>query len=156
MSNKLSIFFGTETGNSETVAQEISDELNELGIENELTDLSESSVADLSSVQKSLFVVSTWGEGEPPAMMEDFFYDLENGKAGELPNLEYAIVALGDTGYDEFCGCGRKIDEYLLKAGAKNYMDRLELDSYYDEEVAEWKTRFYPKIKEMWGLAESS
>ena len=149
MANKLDIFFGTETGNSETVAREIADELTALGVENEVIDLSEYSVDDLSSVEKALIVVSTWGDGEPPAMVEDFYYDLEDGKAGDLPNLEYTIVALGDTSYDEFCGCGRKIDDYLQKAGAKCYMDRLELDTYYDDEVAEWKTKFYPKIQEI-------
>ena len=61
MANKLDIFFGTETGNSETVAREIADELTELGVENEVIDLSEYSVDDLSSVEKALIVVSTWG-----------------------------------------------------------------------------------------------
>lgn len=153
MSNKLSILFGTETGNSQALAEELAEALTDLGVENEIADLSESLVTDLSSVDKALIVVSTWGEGEPPPLMEDFFYDLEDGKAGELPNMEYAMIALGDTSYDEFCGCGRKMEGYFTKAGAKKIMDCLELDTFYDDEIAEWKTKFFPKIQKIIGTA---
>ena len=148
MSKKLDIFFGSETGNAETLAGEISDELTDAGVENEVTDLSDYTVDQLSSVENALIVISTWGEGEPPPMVEDFYYDLEDGKAGDLPDLNYTIVALGDTSYDEFCGCGRKVDKHLETAGAKSFFERLELDTFYEDEVAEWKTKFYPKIQE--------
>ena len=47
------------------------------------------------------------------------YYDLEDGKAGDLPDLNYTMVALGDTSYDEFCGCGRKVDKHLETAERK-------------------------------------
>ena len=140
MSKKLDIFFGSETGNAETLAGEISDELTDAGVENEVTDLSDYTVDQLSSVENALIVISTWGEGEPPPMVEEFYYDLEDGKAGDLPDLNYTIVALGDTSYDEFCGCGRKVDKHLETAGAKSFFRTrtLELDTFYEDEVAEW------------------
>ena len=73
MSKKLDIFFGSETGNAETLAGEISDELTNAGVENEITDLSDYTVDQLSSVENALIVISTWGEGEPPPMVEEFY-----------------------------------------------------------------------------------
>ena len=155
MNNKLDILFGTETGNAQGLAENIAEELTTLGIENELSDLSECPISILSSIEKALIIVSTWGEGEPPPLMEEFFYDLESGDAGELPKLKYAMIALGDTDYDEFCGCGRKMDKFLKTAGANNFMETLELDAFYDDEVTEWKAKFFPKIKSMMEISNA-
>lgn len=152
MITKFNIFFGTETGNAQGLAENIAEELTSLGIECELSDLSECPVSTLSSIEITLIIVSTWGDGEPPPLMEEFFYDLERGDAGELPNLKYAMIALGDTDYDEFCGCGKKMEKFLKAAGATSFMDTLELDAFYDDEVTEWKAKFLPKIQSLMAI----
>jgi len=138
----IKIIFGTMTGNAEELANDLSDKLGEAGITAEVADAAEYDVANLKNEKKVAIVISTWGEGDPPDDAEDFCFDLYDGKAGELPNMEFSICSLGDSSYDDFCGCGRKVEEALLKAGAKKILDRADLDVDFEDGYEEWANKF--------------
>ncbi len=134
----IKILFGTMTGNSEELAEDLAEKLGEAGYSTEIEDASEYDVTNLKNERKLAIVISTWGEGDPPDDAEQFCFDLYDGKAGELPNLEFAICSLGDSSYDDFCGCGRKVEDALLKAGGKKIVDRVDLDVDFEEGYEEW------------------
>jgi len=138
----IKIIFGTMTGNAEELANDLSDKLGEAGITADVADAAEYDVANLKNEKKVAIVISTWGEGDPPDDAEDFCFDLYDGKAGELPNMEFSICSLGDSSYDDFCGCGRKVEEALLKAGAKKILDRADLDVDFEDGYEEWANKF--------------
>ncbi|MEM0965257.1 MAG: flavodoxin domain-containing protein [Verrucomicrobiota bacterium] len=143
----VKILFGTMTGNAEELANDLSDKLESAGVSAVVEDAGDYDVTRLKDEKKLAVVISTWGEGDPPDDAEDFCFDLYDGKAGELPNLEFSVCSLGDTSYDDFCGCGRKVEESLVKAGAKKILDRADLDVDFEDGYEEWAEKLVAVLK---------
>ena len=62
----LTILYGTETGNSRDLAKGLAASATERGLVPKLSDLSDYKVRQLKDEQDILFIVSTYGEGDPP------------------------------------------------------------------------------------------
>ncbi|MEJ7671671.1 MAG: flavodoxin domain-containing protein [Chitinophagaceae bacterium] len=65
---------------------------------------------DLSKEEYFLAVISTHGDGEPPAAAKKF-YDHVHQNGFKLDKLKYSVLALGDTSYPLFCKAGEDVDE---------------------------------------------
>src|SRR3546814_8964758 len=66
---------------------------------------------ELAGHARVLFVVATYGDGEAPDFARTFARKLREAPP-DLDGLEYAVLALGDTDYEEsFCGFGRQRSE---------------------------------------------
>ena len=139
---KLTVLFGTMTGNAEDLATQIQEKADELGFETSLKDLADYPATELAGESEVAIVISTWGEGDPPDEAETFYYDIVDEKVAGLGKLKYTIVALGDSSYDDFCGCGRKLDESLTKQGAKRVMDRIDLDIDFEDGFEAWLEKY--------------
>lgn len=143
MSDKqLTILFGTMTGNAEDLATQIQEKADELGYSTELKDLAEYPAEQLASENEVAIVISTWGEGDPPDEAEDFCFAVYDGKVSDVSKLRYSIVSLGDSSYDEFCGCGKKLDESLTKMGATRVIERPDLDIDFEDGFEEWLGKY--------------
>ena len=78
-------------------------------------------------------------------MMEEL-----ESQAPNLSHLHFAVIAIGDSSYDTFCGAGQHADTLLASLGAHRDTARLEIDILNDplpEEPAEmwlstWKKSF--------------
>lgn len=145
--NSIKVLFGTMTGNAEELANDLAEKLGDAGLSTEVEDAAQYEPASFKNESKVAIIISTWGEGDPPDDAEDFCFDLYDGKAGEVPQLEFAVCSLGDSSYDDFCGCGRKVEEALLKAGAKKIIDRADLDVDFEEGYEEWAKKLVGALK---------
>jgi sulfite reductase (NADPH) flavoprotein alpha-component len=58
--------------------------------------------------------------------------------APRLDGVEFAVLALGDTAYVEFCAIGKAIDARLEALGGKRVADRADLDLDFAEPAARW------------------
>src|SRR5262249_58578881 len=58
--------------------------------------------------------------------------------APRLDGVEFAVLALGDTAYVEFCAVGKAIDARLEALGGKRVADRADLDLDFAEPAARW------------------
>jgi sulfite reductase alpha subunit-like flavoprotein len=133
------ILFATMTGNAEDTAEMIAKRLRNPDRTVAVHNIEKHSPADLRGRNEPvLFVVSTWGDGEPPDEALDFWNDLQGLGDGALDGMLYAVYALGDSSYDEFCGFGRKLDDELEKKGAIRIAARAEADMDYEEFVEDW------------------
>ena len=139
---KLTILYGTHTGRSKTLASKLADRLNKQNIEVKSIALDEYKTRELSTETHIVFIVSTHGEGEPPAMAEDFHTFITGKRAPQLPNLNYSVVALGDKSYRLFCKTGTDIDNALNQLGAKSILPILKLDVDFEEEADRWINQF--------------
>ena len=141
-SKQLKILYGTHTGRSKTIAGQLAAKLAGRGVEAVSVALDEYKTRQLTAETNVVFIVSTHGEGEPPAMAEDFHGFITGKRAPQLPNLNYSVVALGDKSYKLFCKTGIDIDQALAKSGAKIILPILTLDVDFDEEIERWITDF--------------
>lgn len=74
---KINIFFATMTGNAEDIAHDIHKNLTNSGHVSEVIDLSDFNAQDLLDIDNGIFVVSTWGDSEPPDEAIPFFEGLQ-------------------------------------------------------------------------------
>jgi sulfite reductase (NADPH) flavoprotein alpha-component len=134
----IKIVFGTETGNSESLAKITGKRLQSHGYKVGIVDLDDFSVDELTSTNILLVITSTFGEGEPPSNAEIFYEDLMDGDAPKLNHLSFSVCALGDTDYEFFCQCGKEIDERLAALGAHRFAPRVDCDADYMEYEDWW------------------
>jgi sulfite reductase (NADPH) flavoprotein alpha-component len=141
-SKKLKILYGTHTGRSKTIAVQLASKLANRGVEVVSVALDDYETKQLTTETNVVFIVSTHGEGEPPAMAEDFHSFITGKRSPQLPNLNYSVVALGDKSYKFFCKTGIDIDQALAYSGAKSILPILTLDVDFQEEADRWITDF--------------
>lgn len=132
------IFFATETGNSRNVAESLHRRSGEFGIQTRLQDLREFRAHRLEKIERALFVVSTHGLGDPPEGTQAFFDHLMGDEATNLPKLQYAVLALGDSSYADFCETGKQLDARLQYLGAKPIIERVDCDLNFRPAAEKW------------------
>ena len=135
--NKISILYGTETGNSKKVATEFATQAKKSGVTVKLTSLDQYRLNDLAKEEYAFFVISTQGDGEPPLTAKKF-YDHIHQQNIALDKMKYSVLALGDTSYPLFCKAGEDVDAQLTKLGAKCVVPLQKCDTDYAEDAAAW------------------
>ncbi len=133
----ITIIYGTETGNSEGLANDAEAKLNELGHSAKVFDMADVTVEQLKEAGVVLVVTSTWGDGDAPSNAEDLHDALESSSE-DLSGVAYAVFALGDSSFDNFCQAGKDFDEYLDNLGAKRLLPVVLSDGDYDDTFPEW------------------
>lgn len=135
--NKITITYGTETGNSKKLATEFASKAKKIGINAKVQSMDQYRMNDLSKEEYFLAVISTHGDGEPPAAAKKF-YDHVHQNGFKLDKLKYSVLALGDTSYPLFCKAGEDVDEQLTKLGGKRFFPIQKCDVDYEAEAGEW------------------
>lgn len=142
------VYYATETGNSERAAQSLADSARAAGAAVEVSNLREVRPRSLAKVERAVFVLATHGVGEPPEGTEGFFDFWNSDKAPSLDQLEFGIVALGDSSYADFCQVGRDFEARLLELGASAVIDRADCDLDYEKPAADWAEQLARKVAE--------
>jgi sulfite reductase (NADPH) flavoprotein alpha-component len=135
--NKLTITYGTETGNSKKLASEFAAKAKKSGINAKLVSLDQYRLNDLPKEEYLLSIISTQGEGEPPAAAKKF-YDHIHSNGFKLDKLKYGVLALGDTSYPLFCKAGEDVDQQLNKLGGERIVPLQRCDVDYENEAEDW------------------
>lgn len=133
----LTILYGTESGNSEELADRTAKESKKRGFKPSVKNMSDIAPGDLAKAERLLVVVSTWGDGDPPETAASFYKELMEGEF-DLSKVSFSVCALGDTSYERFCETGKKVDERLEKLGARRSAPRKDCDVDYEESYVEW------------------
>ncbi|QSX32536.1 flavodoxin [Shewanella avicenniae] len=125
---KISLVFGSVYGSAESVADTLYRELENRGIAVELHQPESLSDYVPNEDELLLMVCSTTGDGDLPDNILPWFLQMKD-RAPYLPELTYAVVALGDSSYDTFCGGGHQLDELFSELCAKRLGDVFEIDA---------------------------
>ena len=138
MEDEILIIFGTETGNAEDLAVEISNIADKHGLTGKVMDMEDVSMGDLSSSKRLIVSVSTWGEGEQPDNAKELYDEIEASDIGSMEGVSYAVLALGDTAFELFCESGKEWDRILEEKGGIRVNERIDCDTDYYDYVGEW------------------
>ncbi|GHF01013.1 assimilatory sulfite reductase (NADPH) flavoprotein subunit [Thalassotalea profundi] len=155
-SSTLTILYGSQTGNAKGVAKSLAEQATAQGLTVDLKSMGEFKPKSIKNLTHLLIVASTNGEGEAPDDAIALHEFLASKKAPKLENLQYSVLALGDTSYEFFCQTGKDFDEYLSKLGAKAITPRVDCDVDYEEAAAAWSKDIITKAKNILGESETS
>ncbi|MCV2402536.1 sulfite reductase flavoprotein subunit alpha [Marinomonas sp. C2222] len=144
----ITIIYGTQTGNAEGVAELAAEQAKALGLSPVVLDMDDVSIDQFSQIERLLIVTSTYGEGEMPDNAQALWDAISEDSAPQLAQLNYSVLALGDTSYDEFCLAGKLWDERLAELGANRVGARVDCDVAFEEPAQSWMDAVIPAIAE--------
>ncbi|AJP57733.1 hypothetical protein UC34_13580 [Pandoraea vervacti] len=134
------IGYASQSGVAEGLAWQTAGMLQGAGVPAQIQPLARIGEAQLGAARRALFIVSTFGDGEPPDSARRFSQQLMN-QAMALPGLRFAMLSLGDSHYDTFCGFGRKLDGWLRAQGGVAAFEPIEVDRGDPGAWANWQAR---------------
>lgn len=137
----LTLLYGSESGNAEGLALKAKKLAAKLNFDAKVVDMGDTDMAGLKKAKNLIVYISTWGEGDPPQRAVDFHKSLMAADAPRLDGLRYAVLALGDTAYVNFCETGKQIDQRLFELGATRIADRIDLDVDFAKQAAAWSEK---------------
>ncbi|SFP87311.1 PepSY domain-containing protein [Pseudomonas borbori] len=132
------IGFASQSGFAEQLAWQAAGQMQAAGHGVRVEPLGRVDRQTLSEAQHALFVVSTFGDGEAPDSARGFERQLL-GQALGLAHLRYAMLALGDRQYAQFCGFAERLHGWLGRQGARSLFAPVQVDAGDALALADWQ-----------------
>jgi len=140
----LHILYGSQTGNSESLAHDAAARAKSHGLLPVVKSMDEVEVGQLAQMEYLLIITSTYGEGAMPDNAEMLWEAANGDSAPRLENVKYSVLALGDTSYDLFCQAGIDWDNRLNALGAERVFDRVDCDVDFETPAEKWISEVIP------------
>ena len=134
----VTVMYGSQTGTAEGLAKKLVKSLKKGNFEPEIHDMATYDRGRLQGEKILLIITSTYGDGEPPDSAAELHGWLMGDGAPRLEGVSYSVLALGDSGYPDFCKCGIEFDTRLSELGANRLHARIDVDVDPDQPYAEW------------------
>ncbi|MCJ1251128.1 hypothetical protein MMC30_008359 [Trapelia coarctata] len=140
------VFFGSQSGTAEAFANRLARELHlRFGVATlsaDLSDFDPQSIAGIPSSKLAVFILSTFGEGDPSDNTAELWEWLTKSSNLSLSNLRYVAFGLGNRNYNYYNRVVDVVSEILSKAGAKALLPTGRADDSVggtEEDFMQWR-----------------
>lgn len=154
--SELTILYGSQSGNAEFLAYNVSEAASNAGINAELMSLDDALQAGNVSWQRLLIVTSTHDNGHMPENAAGFWSWLQTCEPSQYAGLPYAVLAIGDSMYEDFCKAGHDFDQEFERLGAVKIVESIDCDVDYDMTSTPWIKKFLSTVPEVEAWSPSS
>ena len=129
----IKLVYASLTGNTEMLSDLIIEKFEEeKGLEIEKLFIEDMVDFDfLDDADAFIIATYTYGEGDLPEEMEEFFEALGEK---DLSGKTYGVIGTGDTVYEQFCVCVDQFDDQIAKTGATNPTQNLKIEIEADSD----------------------
>lgn len=126
--SKVLIIYGSTTGNTEMVAEQVTDLLKKDGVDVTMKSVVDATVAELGNgYDLTVLGSSTWGDDDIE-FQEDFALFYDDLDKAELNDKKVALFGCGDSSYEHFCGAVDLLEEKMDVLGGKLVGEPLRID----------------------------
>ncbi len=144
----INIVYGTQTCNSESVANNAAASAKKHGLLANVKSMDELELDTLVTMEYLLIITSTYGEGEMPDNAQLLWDAISADSTPKMEQTKYSVLALGDTSYDLYCQAGIDWDNRLSELGANRLYDRVDCDVDFEEPAESWLSSVIPMMAE--------
>lgn len=146
---KIAVLYASQSGTAEGLARKITKDLKARGHIPTLGSLESYTPAALMAESYAVLIASTYGEGEAPDCARPFYEQLCLQHFPYAQNLNYAVLALGDSSYEHFCKFGVDLDNKLASLAGNRICDRIDCDIDLDAVFTQWKSTLLSQLDEI-------
>jgi len=145
---RLTVLYGSQTGNAKRLAEELGRRASAAGLAVRVVRADAYASRELKQERLLYVVISTQGDAEPPDDSRALVEFLASARAPKLEALRYGVLALGDSSYPQFCAIGRQLDERLAALGAQRLFPAGEADVDLESVAQPWLEQALQQARE--------
>merc|ERR1719158_1554278 len=163
---RLVVFYGSQTGTAEEFAGRLAKEGARYGLKGLVADPEEEDMEDLQKLGEledengpclAVFMLATYGEGDPTDNAVEFNDKLTSEDGLELDGMRFAVFGLGNKTYEHFNAMGKLADKRLEELGGKRVytLGVGDDDSNLEDDFITWKEHFWAAVCEEFNIEAS-
>lgn len=158
------VLWGSQSGRSEIIARQFAKSLQvRFGLKTlaaDMDDFDANSLSELKETQPCAFIVSTYGDGDPPDGAEGLWSFLKSTNGEKtLSSLCYVIFGLGNSNYRQYNQAAKTVDARLQELGA-NRLGNLgagdDANGNTETDFLQWRKETQALLQSVLGLTEQA